>query len=317
MKTGRLLLAGVALLLAACGPERETLRIGVLVWPPYELAYLAQHRGYFDPGEIELVDYQTPAEVIRAFRYGLIDSCLITTQFVLSDRGAAAPARIAYVIDISHGGDALLVRPGIPSLADLAGRRIAVEASPLGGYMLRRVLDFADLDPEDVELVYVDTPDHVAAYADGAVDAAITYEPYRSRILQLGGVELFSSRQIPGEIVDGLLVPERVLATRAATLRTFVRALERARLDLLESPQEALSVMAGREQLSPEELARTLEGMELVSLAENRRLLLGTNPKLAPLLARQAEVMRRAGLAERSVDPRSLIDTRLLTGSGD
>jgi len=315
--TGRFLLAGVALLLFACGPERETLRIGVLVWPPYELAYLAQHRGYFDSGEIELVDYQTPAEVIRAFRYGLVDSCLITTQFVLSDRSAAAPARIAYVIDISDGGDALLARPEILSLADLAGRRIAVEASPLGGYMLRRVLDFADLDPEDVELVYVDTPDHVAAYGEGAVDAAITYEPYRSRILQLGAVELLSSRQIPGEIVDGLLVPERVLATRADTLRKFVQALERARLDLLESPEEALRVMAGREQLSPEDLARALEGMELISLEENRRLLAGTSPELVPFLARQAEVMRRAGLAERSIDPRSLIDARLLAGSGD
>jgi NitT/TauT family transport system substrate-binding protein len=315
--TGRSLLASVALLLGACGTEREALRIGVLVWPPYELAYLAQHRGYFDPGEIELVDYQTPAEVIRAYRYGLIDACFLTTQFILSDRGATAPSRIAYVVDRSAGGDALLARPEIGSLAALAGRRIAVEAGPLGGYMLRRVLDFADLDPEDVELAYIDTPDHVAAFRDDTVDASITYEPYRSRILQLGAVELFSSRQIPGEIIDGLLVPERVLATRDAVLRTFVRALERARQDLLDSPDEALGVMAGREGLSPPELARALDGMELVSLEENHRLLAGPSPELAPFLAQQAEVMRRAGLTERSIDPRSLIDARLLAGSGD
>ncbi|MEZ5332843.1 MAG: ABC transporter substrate-binding protein [Thermoanaerobaculia bacterium] len=280
-----------ALALAACAPEPSPLRLGVLVWPPYELAYLAAHRGLIDPRRIELVDYQTPAEIARAFRYGLIDACFLTTQFVLAEQSALARSRIVYVVDRSTGGDALLARPEIGSPADLAGHRIAVEAGPLGGYMLQRALDFGGLTRDDAELVFVDTPDHVAAYRDGIADAVVTYEPHRTRLLQEGAVELFSSRQIPGEIVDVLFVRSQELGSQKAALQELVRGLVRARESFLAAPHPALEAMTAREGLSVEELQRAFEGVELVSLEENRRLLGGAKPGLLPLLERQAEVM--------------------------
>lgn len=303
---------GLALLLCGCAAEKPPLRIGVLVWPPYELAYLAEERGYLDGTRIELVDYQTPAEVTRAFRYGLIDAFFLTTQFALPGARQLQGSRIAYVIDFSVGGDAVLARPEIQGLSDLAGKSIAVEASPLGGYMLQRLLDFAGLSRADVRLRYVDTPDHVDAYASGAVDAVITYEPYRSRVLTLGAHEIFSSRRIPGEIVDVLIVPEAVLDERTADLRDFVMGLERARLYLEDSREDALAVMAEREKLSPALLSRALEGVRLISLEENRQMLTGSDPTLRTLLERQAEVMRRAGLAPETVGFDRLIEPRLV-----
>jgi NitT/TauT family transport system substrate-binding protein len=302
----------LALLLVGCAAEKPPLRIGALVWPPYELAYLARDRGFFDTDRIELVDYQTPAEVTRAYRYGLLDAYFLTTQFALPGAGQLQDSRIAYVIDFSIGGDALLARPGIENLQDLAGRRIGVEAGPLGGYMLRRALDVAGLSRGDVALRYVDTPDQVDTFAKGAVDAVITYEPYRSRALDLGARELFSSRRIPGEIVDVLMVPNRVMNARQAELRDFVRGLEKARRFLEEHPDEALPVMAQRQQLSPAQLQRALDGTRLISLEENQRLLGGQDSILQTLLERQVEVMRRAGLAPESPGMGRLIDPRLV-----
>lgn len=308
----RSLLVLLALLLVGCAVEEPPLRIGTLVWPPYELAHLAHSREYFDTGRIKLVDYQTPPEVTRAYRYGLIDAYFLTTQFALPGARQLQNSRIAYVIDFSIGGDALLARPGIENLADLKGRRIGVEASPLGGYMLQRVLDFAGLSRADVELQYVDTPDHVGAFADGTVDAVITYEPYRTRVLTQGATELFSSRQIPGEIIDVLIVPNAVMAAREADLRDFVHGLEKARQFLDTNPGEALPIMAEREQLSPGLLKRVLEGMRLMTLAENRDMLSGSNSSLQLLLERQADVMRRANLAPETAGIKQLIDARLV-----
>lgn len=302
----------LALLLVGCAAEKPPLRIGALVWPPYELAYLARDRGFFDTDQIELVDYQTPAEVTRAYRYGLIDAYFLTTQFALPGAAQLEGSRIVYVIDFSIGGDALLARPGIENLQELAGRRIGVEAGPLGGYMLQRVLDFAALPRDNVVLRYVDTPDQVDSFAKGAVDAVITYEPYRSRALDLGARELFSSRRIPGEIIDVLMVPSHVMDARQADLRNFVRGLEKARRFLRDHPDEALPVMAQRQQLSPSQLERALDGMRLISLEENRRLLSGKEPILQILLERQADVMRRAGLAPESPGMGRLIDPRLV-----
>lgn len=309
----RPLLALLALTLAGCATEDPPLRVGALVWPPYELAYLARERGYFDDRRIELVDYQTPAEVTRAYRYGLIDAFFLTTQFALPSARQLQDSRIAYVIDFSVGGDALLARPDIETLPELAGRRIGVEASPLGGYMLQRVLDFGALSRSEVDLHYVDTPDHVDAYASGRVDAVITYEPYRSRVLTMGATEIFSSRRIPGEIIDVLIVPKATLATREKDLRVFVQGLEKARRFLAEDPETALPVMARREQLSPPLLQQALEGMRLISLEENRRMLTGQDPVLQRLLKQQADVMRRAGLTRETVGIEQLIDPALVT----
>jgi NitT/TauT family transport system substrate-binding protein len=313
----RSLLVLLALCLGACAPAPPALRIGVLVWPPYELALLARDRGYFAPSSIELVDYQTPSEVTRAYRYGLIDALFLTTHSILAEEEDSRATRIAYVIDISAGGDALLARPALTSLPDLAGRRIGVEAGPLGGYMLQRALDLAGLERDEVELRFVDTPDLVNAYREATVDAVITYEPYRSQILALGAGELFSSRQIPGEIVDVLLVPDEILAARRPVLAGFVRALERSRTDLEREPHPALRLMSRRQGLTTDELRLALEGVEIVSLEENRRLLGGPNPALLPLLAKQAQVMQRAALGGTGVRPATLIDARLLEGPED
>lgn len=308
----RSLLVLLALLFVGCAVEEPPLRIGTLVWPPYELAYLAQNREFFDIGRINLVDYQTPAEVTRAYRYGLIDAFFLTTQFALPAARQLQDSRIAYVIDFSIGGDSLLARPEIEGLADLKGRRIGVEASPLGGYMLQRALDFAGLSRADMELQYVDTPDHVDAFANGTVDAVITYEPYRTRILTLGATELFSSRQIPGEIIDVLIVPGAVMAAREADLRNFVLGLEKARRFLDTNPIEALPIMAEREQLSPSLLKQALEGVRLISLEENRDMLSGPDSSMKHLLERQREVMRRANLAPKTAGIEQLIDPRLV-----
>lgn len=305
----------LALLLVGCAAEEPPLRIGALVWPPYELAYLARDREFFDTERVELVDYQTPAEVTRAYRYGLIDAYFLTTQFALPGSGPLPDSRIVYVIDFSIGGDALLARPDIENLRDLAGRRIGVEAGPLGGYMLQRVLDFAALSRADVTLRYVDTPDQVDAFANETVDAAITYEPYRSRALELGATELFSSRRIPGEIVDVLMVPKPVMNARETDLRDFVHGLEKARQFLRKHPDEALPIMARRQQLSPALLEHALDGVRLISLGENRRLLSGQDPILETLLERQIDVMRRAGLAPEASGMSRLIDPRLVEGT--
>lgn len=316
MKKVALLLV-LALVQCACAPEREPLRIGVLVWPPYELAYLARSEGFFPADEIELVDYQSPAEVTRAYRHGLIDAFFLTTQFLLSDRAGMAGSRIAYVIDYSAGGDSLLARPGIDDLGELAGHTVGVEASPLGGYMLQSALETSGLDRSDLSLIFVDTPDHVSAYLSGRADAVITYEPYRTRLLDAGARELFNSKSLPGEIIDALFVSDATLDANALELRHFVTGLERARLLLERDPDQALKRMMTREQLDENAFRSALHGARLITLDENRRLLGGAHPPLSENLTLQAERLQRAGIGKALQDPEALIDARLVAGRSD
>ncbi|MFP5505365.1 MAG: ABC transporter substrate-binding protein, partial [Gammaproteobacteria bacterium] len=272
--------------------------------------YLARNQQRYPQQDIKLVDYQTPAEMVRAYRYGLLDGIFVTTQFILDRRMLPEDTRIVYVIDSSSGGDSLVAQPGIRHLHELEGRRVGIEAGPLGGYMLQRACEAAGLERHEIELVYVDTPDQETAFRQGRVDAVITYEPTRSLLLKHGAVELFSSRQIPNEILDVLLVSTEVLATRERELRAFVAALSLARDALDTADESALQPLAQRQGLSVAEFKEALAGMVLLGLDENRALFSGQRPLLT-YLETQIDTMLAARLIGNPIEPARVIDDRL------
>lgn len=70
-----------AVLAAGCGQRAEhPLRIGLLVWPAYEVPYLARHLGYYDGLDVQLVEFQSPAEALRAYRSEGIDAVAVADR---------------------------------------------------------------------------------------------------------------------------------------------------------------------------------------------------------------------------------------------
>src|SRR3954469_24694728 len=75
------IIACVVLLLAmsgcARGPE-PALRIGTNVWIGCEPLYLARELGNLDPATVQLVEYPSASEVLRAYRNQAIDGMVIS-----------------------------------------------------------------------------------------------------------------------------------------------------------------------------------------------------------------------------------------------
>lgn len=301
--------------LSGCSQPEEPLRLGLLVWPPYELVYLAQAEGFLDTEQIELVDYQTPAEMMRSYRYGLIDAILTPSPFVFEGRQVLERQRVAYVIDFSTGGDSVVAQDYVDGLGGLRGRRIGVEASPFGAYVLQIALEHAELTRGDVEIVFVDTPDQEAAFNAGIIDAVVTYEPTRSNLLASGAHELINSALFPQAIADVLLVSESTLEHHGDRLSHLVQATERARQHFVQHPFESARIMAPREGLQPRQLLRAFEGARLLSLEENRELLI--EGSFDAILREQAQIMVRAGLLPDVPRAEALTSPALLSEGAD
>jgi NitT/TauT family transport system substrate-binding protein len=60
-------------ILVCSEPPEEKLRIGSVVWPGYEPLYLARDLGNFDETNIRLVELSSAAQVVRAYRNGVIE----------------------------------------------------------------------------------------------------------------------------------------------------------------------------------------------------------------------------------------------------
>jgi NitT/TauT family transport system substrate-binding protein len=304
---GPLLLGLVMLALTACTREPVSpMRIGLNVWPGYEPLFLARHDGNLNDRDFRLVEFSNASEVSRAFRNGTLEAACLTLDEVLYTVQDGMDPVILVVMDESNGADVLLARPEIKSLAELRGKRIAVEVGALGAYMLTRSLQQAGLTVKDITPVYLPIDKHLSAYQDGLVDAVVTFEPVRTKLLALGAVDLFNSAKIPGEIVDVLVVrrsyveknPGRVHALRQA----WFTALDR----MHRSPHESAKIMAVREQVTAGEFEASLPGLHFPDEPESRVLLEGTSPKLLQAAERLQTVMRDSGLLQHDLPLRAL-----------
>lgn len=302
----------------ACGKGRqEPLRIGVNAWPPFELLYLAREKGYFEMEnvEVDLIDFSSYTGILRAYHQGNVDGFFATLNEVqIADNFQDQPV-VTLVVDYSFGGDALVVRSGITDLKGLKGRRIAYEESALGSYALERILTIGGLGTDDVKPVSRLPEEAERDFHDGTVDGVITYEPGLGRLLRSEGARvLFSSRDIPGEIVDVMAVRRSVVDGRPDDLRGVLRAWFKAVACLKEQPMETAAAMARRHDLTVEEFLQGLQGAHVPDLSENRQLL-GSSAapgKLHETAARLAEFLVRHGLTRRAVSGTDLIRPELI-----
>ena len=100
--------AGIALLTTLGGCVREpeaALRIGTNVWIGSEPLYLARELGKLDPASVQLVEYPSASEVLRAYRNQAIDGMVISLDELFGLAEDGYDPRIILVVDVSNGAD--------------------------------------------------------------------------------------------------------------------------------------------------------------------------------------------------------------------
>lgn len=314
----RRVLGGVCALAArslpGCARTPVPVRIGLHPWPANDLYVLAEHLGYYNGDPVRIVDYTSAAQGMQAVRNGVAELYPCTLDEALLLAADLPDLRVVQVLDSSFGADAILAQPDLPSLGALRGRRIGYEASALGAYVLGRGLEIAGLSPVDVIPVSLPVDEHERAFAERRVDAVVTYEPERSRILALGAVVVFDSTQIPDEIVDVLVAHASVVEHQSALLTRVVRGWFLASTQLGTQSDEATTFLAQRMALPRGQVQSAFAGVRLADLAQNRELLVGPAPRLTQVARHLAGAMAATGFLSRTPDLDRLVDSSIIHG---
>ena len=272
----------LALPLLGCMRESEpALRIGTNVWIGSEPLYLARELGRFDPRQVELVEYPSASEVLRAFRNQAIDGMVISLDELFELAVDGFQPRIVLVVDVSHGADVVIGRKGLKTMQDLKGKAVAVESSALGAFVLSRALALNGMQAGDVNVVHLESNEQTGAFEKGLVDGAVTFDPYRGQFLQAGAKTLFDSTQIPGEIVDLVAVRASVVERRPAAVRALLNGWFDAIDYRKKDPVDAARRMGIRQQTTGEQFQEALRGLRIPSREDNLRMLSGPSPELA------------------------------------
>lgn len=312
MKTQLAALLCLVLLLSCAREPAPVFRVGTNVWPGYECLYLARELGYYDGKPIKLVEYSSSSEVLRDFRNGVIEAAALTMDeaLILKDQGHD-PA-VVLVLDTSNGADAIVARPGIGSLSELSGRRVGVESTALGAFVLMRALQKSGLKTSDIETVPIEFSEHESAFLKGRVDAVVTFEPVRTRLVSKGAKTLFDSTQIPDEIIDVLVVRKDSVDGNLDTLKTLANGWFRALSFLGQDPRAASLMASARVGLAPEEFLLSLNGIRIPLMEDNRSLLVTDGNEFMEGLRALSQSMAQNGLLKKYHDPAEVLDPRLM-----
>jgi len=303
----------IALLLALAGCMRQpetALRIGTNVWIGSEPLYLARELGKLDPATVQLVEYPSASEVLRAFRNQAIDGMVISLDELFGLAVDGLQPKIILVVDVSSGADVVVGRPGMRSMRDLKGKSVAVESGALGAFVLSRALALNGMSAGDVKVVHLESNEQPSAFEKAQVDGAVTFDPYRAQFLRAGATTLFDSTQIPGEIVDLLAVRASVIEKQPKALQTLLKGWFGAIDYTQREPKDAAQRMGKRQQTSGEQFLEAQRGIHVPSREENLRMLGGATPELAVTGRRLMSLMLDEKLLSKGLE----IETVLAPG---
>lgn len=305
------LMVATVLLMVSCVPTPlQPLRIGTNIWPGYEPLYLARDLGYYGDVPIKFLESTFIAEHSRMFLNGNLEMLSTTLDSAFELAASEPETRIFAILDVSDGADAVVGQNNLKTLPSLKGKRIGVQNATLGKLVLARALEKAGLSEQDVTIVSMDIPDQEAAFQQKQVDAVVTFEPARSKLLATGANLLFDSSQMPGEIVDVLVGRASLVDSHAqqigALLKGWYQALDYAQ----QSPEDAAQRMALREKVTPEQFTESFNGLRFVTLAENLAFFQQKDSPFVEGMNRLAKFLHEKNLLEQVVEPASLLEGR-------
>lgn len=299
-------------LLFSCSKEPAVpLRIASSPWPGYEPVYLARDLGFLTPKQVNIFEFPSADISLESFRNRTADMATLTLDETLELMASGVKLRILFVMDGSNGADAVMASPQIKTLADLKGRRIAIENIPLGVYMLSRTLNAAKLVRDDVKVVPAAETKQVDMYKQGKADAFITFDPFKTQLAAQGAHVIFDSSQIPDEIFDLMVVHEDVFLARRKEVCEVGRQWYRALEYMKQSPDDAAVRIARRLGATVPQYQAMVAGISTPDRAGSLRLLSGKSPGIEAPAASLVQVMLAEHQLKQSVDVKIALDTRL------
>lgn len=253
----------------------------------------------------QLNDY---IESVNQYTAGQFDGCTMTNMDALTIPAAGGVDSTALILgSYSEGNDGVVVKGQGKTLADLKGMRIYLPELSVSHYLLVRGLEKAGLQERDVTVVNTSDADIVSAFATPDVKAAVAWNPQLSAIKATPeATEVFDSSQVPGELIDMMVVNTEVLKDNPA----LGKALTGAWFEMMSLMQagntEALSAMAAA---SGTDLAGYQAQLKTTHLfytpADNLRFV--TGPALADTMQRVAQFSFDKGLLGEGADSAKFI----------
>jgi aliphatic sulfonates family ABC transporter substrate-binding protein len=131
---------------------------------------------------VEWVEYDGGMQIVEALRSGKLAAGVLGDWPAVSAQAQEVPIVYFAAEPPAPRGIGLVVpeRSGVVSVADLRGKRVAVNRAAQAHYLLLRALEEAGLDARELEILFATPEQALGAFRAGEIDAWAIWDPWLS-----------------------------------------------------------------------------------------------------------------------------------------
>jgi len=258
------------------GQEGNPVIIGINEWTGFDPFILADKLNLFEHNNVSVEVKRFPSALseLEAIKKGDIHAAGFTLDEAFSLIGSGFKGKIVLVIDHSMGGDMLIGQQAITDVSQLAGKTIGYEGSVVGEFLLDRALRSHNLKRDQVTLIDISADNWLPAFKSNNVDALVCYNPVANTLLDehLANL-LFSSADMPFEIIDVLLVSESFYDENKAAIAKILEAWFDA-IDTIDADiEKSAGIIAAEKQISADNYKSGLNYLVHPKLSVNKEIM--------------------------------------------
>ncbi|WP_232492701.1 putative urea ABC transporter substrate-binding protein [Novosphingobium kaempferiae] len=185
---------------------------GWMPWPYAQQAGIVKKWADKYGIKINVVQVNDYVESVNQYTAGKLDGVTVANMDALTIPAAGGKDTSAIIVgDYSNGNDGILMK-GAGDMRAIKGQQVNLVELSVSHYLLARGMTLAGLAPTDVKTINTADADIVGAFASPDVKVAVAWNPQLTAMkAQPGAKMVFSSADIPGEILDLLCVDTATL----------------------------------------------------------------------------------------------------------
>ncbi|MCL1936825.1 MAG: OmpA family protein [Candidatus Azobacteroides sp.] len=259
-----------------------------------------------------------------AFKNGDIQLLYCTTDVRPVEMGNASDmigSKQIMILNYSRGADAIVVRKGINTVADLKGKKVAVAPGTASHTLLLNVLETNGLTEKDIQLIKVESGLEAAqVFKALQADVAVCWAPDDADLVASmpGTKVLFSTRQASNLITDGLIVREDYLDKNFDKVKNVVEAILWANSELNKPANRAKAAKIAAKAFGTDEdfVTTGCDNIRFATL-EDEANFFGLNTDYTGttgdfIYSKMARIYEGIGLTSKPVSWRKSSDTSVL-----
>lgn len=290
--------------------EKITITIGTQPWIGYGPWWIAEQKGIFEKYNIEakFTNFIQDSDLNAAFASDNIQMANIATHTGLKMiANNDIDLKIITFLDESLSADAIVTKSEYQSLEDLKGKKIAFEEGTTSDILFRQAVSDHHLSVDDFEIVYMPASDAGLALLSNKVDAAVTYEPYISSIMEKDSNIhiIYSGENSPGLISDIAAVKADFLNENPELVKTLQQIWDEALKAWEEDQNSGNEIIAKESGTEVDQLPPILEGIHFFNMDEQREMV--KSGELLTKINNIQAILKSQGGLDRDVDGEEII----------